>query len=328
VIILLTQRKKTLLGMVVENYIDTAAPVSSNTLSKSNELSVSSATIRNDLATLEHEGYITHMHTSSGRVPCDLGYRHYVKAIMSEESLSFKERLTIEHQMFQVQGNIDSRLAITASTLSSIIGNVVLITKKQEIAKLNDIKIFDVLPERLLVLVVFNDGTVEKRLIDKNRSNLIKNAPDIDSLTNQVNKIFQDPIFLKEFDQDYLIHSIQSIIEGETLAVNQEIFLEGLPRLIAQPEFSTKESMLSIYENLDYIKYNSLLIEDNLSQKIVSVSIGDEIPVNSFDKLSIISANYSLRGVTTGSIMVIGPKRMRYGKVIPLVRYVSELLSY
>ncbi len=327
-IILLTQRKKTLLGMVVENYIDTAAPVSSNTLSKSNELSVSSATIRNDLATLEHEGYITHMHTSSGRVPCDLGYRHYVKAIMSEESLSFKERLTIEHQMFQVQGNIDSRLAITASTLSSIIGNVVLITKKQEIAKLNDIKIFDVLPERLLVLVVFNDGTVEKRLIDKNRSNLIKNAPDIDSLTNQVNKIFQDPIFLKEFDQDYLIHSIQSIIEGETLAVNQEIFLEGLPRLIAQPEFSTKESMLSIYENLDYIKYNSLLIEDNLSQKIVSVSIGDEIPVNSFDKLSIISANYSLRGVTTGSIMVIGPKRMRYGKVIPLVRYVSELLSY
>ena len=325
---MLTQRKKTLLGMVVENYIDTAAPVSSNTLSKSNELSVSSATIRNDLATLEHEGYITHMHTSSGRVPCDLGYRHYVKAIMSEESLSFKERLTIEHQMFQVQGNIDSRLAITASTLSSIIGNVVLITKKQEIAKLNDIKIFDVLPERLLVLVVFNDGTVEKRLIDKNRSNLIKNAPDIDSLTNQVNKIFQDPIFLKEFDQDYLIHSIQSIIEGETLAVNQEIFLEGLPRLIAQPEFSTKESMLSIYENLDYIKYNSLLIEDKLSQKIVSVSIGDEIPVNSFDKLSIISANYSLRGVTTGSIMVIGPKRMRYGKVIPLVRYVSELLSY
>ena len=325
---MLTQRKKTLLGMVVENYIDTAAPVSSNTLSKSNELSVSSATIRNDLATLEHEGYITHMHTSSGRVPCDLGYRHYVKTIMSEESLSFKERLTIEHQMFQVQGNIDSRLAITASTLSSIIGNVVLITKKQEIAKLNDIKIFDVLPERLLVLVVFNDGTVEKRLIDKNRSNLIKNAPDIDSLTNQVNKVFQDPIFLNEFDQDYLIHSIQSIIEGETLAVNQEIFLEGLPRLIAQPEFSTKESMLSIYENLDYIKYNSLLIEDKLSQKIVSVSIGDEIPVNSFDKLSIISANYSLRGVTTGSIMVIGPKRMRYGKVIPLVRYVSELLSY
>ena len=325
---MLTQRKNTLLGMVVENYIDTASPVSSNTLSKSNELSVSSATIRNDLATLEHEGYITHMHTSSGRVPCDLGYRHYVKAIMSEEPLSFKERLTIEHQMFQVHGNIDSRLAITASTLSSIVGNVVLITKKQEIAQLNDIKIFDVLPERLLVLVVFNDGTVEKRLIDKNRSNLIKNAPDIDFLTNQVNKIFQDSILLSEFDQDYLIHSIQSIIEGETLVANQEIFLEGLPGLIAQPEFSTKESMLSIYENLDYIKYNSLLIEDNLSQQIVSVSIGDEIPVNSFNKLSIISANYSLRGVTTGSIMVIGPKRMRYGKVIPLVRYVSELLSY
>jgi len=324
---LLTQRKNTLLGMVIENYISTASPVSSNTLSKSNELSVSSATIRNDLATLEHEGYITHMHTSSGRVPCDLGYRHYVKAIMNEETLSFKERLTIEHQMFQVHGNIDSRLAITASTLSSVIGNVVLITKKQERAKLNDIKIFDVLPERLLVLVVFNDGTVEKRLIDKNRSNLIKNAPDIHFLNIQINKIFKDKEVMSENEHDYLVGSIKSIIEGET-AANQEIFLEGLPSLISQPEFSTKEAMLSIYENLDYIKYNSVLIEDNLLEQIVSVSIGDEIPINSFDNLSIVSANYSLRGVTTGSIMVIGPKRMRYGKVIPLVRYVSELLSY
>ncbi|MBR73973.1 MAG: heat-inducible transcription repressor HrcA [Dehalococcoidaceae bacterium] len=325
---LLTQRKNTLLGMVIENYINTASPVSSNTLSKSNELSVSPATIRNDLATLEHEGYLTHMHTSSGRIPCDLGYRHYVNAIMNEEKLSFKEQLTIEHQMFQVQGNIDSRLAITASTLSSIIGNVVLITKKQERANLNDIKIFDVLPERLLVLVVFNDGTVEKRLVDKNRSSLIKNAPDILFLTNQVKKIFNNKKFISEFEQDYLIDSIKSIVEGEKSVINHEIFLEGLPSLIAQPEFSTKESMLSIYENLDYIKYNSILIEDNLSEQIVSVSIGDEIPINSFDNLSIVSANYSLREATTGSIMVIGPKRMRYGKVIPLVRYVSELLSY
>ena len=325
---LLTQRKNTLLGMVIENYINTASPVSSNTLSKSNELSVSPATIRNDLATLEHEGYLTHMHTSSGRIPCDLGYRHYVNAIMNEEKLSFKERLTIEHQMFQVQGNIDSRLAITASTLSSIIGNVVLITKKQERANLNDIKIFDVLPERLLVLVVFNDGTVEKRLVDKNRSSLIKNAPDILFLTNQVKKIFNNKKFISEFEQDYLIDSIKSIVEGEKSVINHEIFLEGLPSLIAQPEFSTKESMLSIYENLDYIKYNSILIEDNLSEQIVSVSIGDEIPINSFDNLSIVSANYSLREATTGSIMVIGPKRMRYGKVVPLVRYVSELLSY
>ncbi len=325
---LLTQRKNTLLGMVIENYINTASPVSSNTLSKSNELSVSPATIRNDLATLEHEGYLTHMHTSSGRVPCDLGYRHYVNAIMNEERLSFKERLTIEHQMFQVQGNIDSRLAITASTLASIIGNVVLITKKQERANLNDIKIFDVLPERLLVLVVFNDGTVEKRLVDKNRSSLIKNAPDILFLSNQVKKIFNNKKFISEFEQDYLIDAIKSIVEGEKSVINHEIFLEGLPSLIAQPEFSTKEAMLSIYENLDYIKYNSILIEDNLSEQIVSVSIGDEIPINSFDNLSIVSANYSLREATTGSIMVIGPKRMRYGKVIPLVRYVSELLSY
>ena len=325
---MLTQRRNTLLGMVIDNYINTASPVSSNTLSKSNELSVSPATIRNDLATLEHEGYITHMHTSSGRVPCDLGYRHYVKAIMNEENLSFNERFTIEHQMFQVQGNIDSRLAITASTLSSVIGNVVLITKKQERSKLNDIKIFDVLPERLLVLVVFNDGTVEKRLVDKNRSNLIKNTPDIDLLNNQINKIFKDQDSMVDYENDYLVGSIQSIIEGDTTATNQEIFLEGLPSLITQPEFSTKEAMLSIYENLDYIKYNSLLIEDNLSEQIVSVSIGDEIPINSFDNLSIVSANYSLRGVTTGSIMVIGPKRMRYGKIIPLVRYVSELLSY
>ena len=109
---------------------------------------------------------------------------------------------------------------------------------------------------------------------------------------------------------------------------NQEIFIEGLPNLISQPEFSTKEALISIYETVDFIKYNTVLIEDNLTQKIVSVSIGDEIPINNLNNLSIISANYKLRTETTGSIMVIGPKRMRYGKIIPVVRYVSELLSY
>ena len=325
---LLTKRKNTLLGMVIERYIDTASPVSSNALSEHDELTVSPATIRNDLATLENEGYITHKYTSSGRVPCDLGYRHYVKDIMNEEPLSFKERLTIEHQMYQVQGNIDRRLAITATTLSSMIGNVVLITKKQQRSSLNDIKIFDLLPERLLALVVFNDGTVEKKLIDKNRSNLIKNAPNLEFLNNQVNRYFRSKHQDPDFDQDYLIQSIKSIINLEEETSNQEIFIEGLPNLISQPEFSTKEALISIYETVDFIKYNTVLIEDNLTQKIVSVSIGDEIPINNLNNLSIISANYKLRTETTGSIMVIGPKRMRYGKIIPVVRYVSELLSY
>jgi len=247
---------------------------------------------------------------------------------MNEEPLSFKERLTIEHQMYQVQGNIDRRLAITATTLSSMIGNVVLITKKQQRSSLNDIKIFDLLPERLLALVVFNDGTVEKKLIDKNRSNLIKNAPNLEFLNNQVNRYFRSKHQDPDFDQDYLIQSIKSIINLEEETSNQEIFIEGLPNLISQPEFSTKEALISIYETVDFIKYNTVLIEDNLTQKIVSVSIGDEIPINNLNNLSIISANYKLRTETTGSIMVIGPKRMRYGKIIPVVRYVSELLSY
>ena len=327
---LLTKRKNTLLGLVIEKYITTAMPVSSNSLSESKELSVSSATIRSELANLENEGYITHKHTSSGRVPCDLGYRYYVKDIMHEEPPTFKDRLTIEHQMHQVQGNIDRRLAITASMLSSLINNAVVITKKQKIAGLNDIKIFDVLPERFLILVIFSDGTVKKGSIDKKRSFLSKKIISLESLNIVVRQYFLNQINnnSEDIEEDYLIKTIKSIITGEEYPRNEETFIEGISGLIAQPEFSTKESMLSAYEALASLRHRPIVVNRPGIKQMVGVSIGDEIPIEHFSNLSIVSASYKLRGETTGSIMVIGPKRMQYGKVIPLVRYVAGLLSY
>lgn len=327
---LLTKRKNTLLGLVIEKYITTATPVSSNSLSESKELSVSPATIRSELANLENEGYITHKHTSSGRVPCDMGYRYYVRDIMNEKPPTFNDRLTIEHQMHQVQGNIDRRLAITASMLSSLINNAVVITKKQKMAELNDIKIFDVLPERFLILVIFSDGTVKKGSIDKKRSVLSKKIISLESLNTIVRQYFLNKKISTsdDIEEDYLIKAIEIIITGEEYAGNEETFIEGVSGLIAQPEFSTKESMLSAYDALASLKYQPISVHKPDIKKMISVSIGDEIPIVHFRNLSIISASYKLRGETTGSIMAIGPKRMQYGKVIPLVRYVADLLSY
>ncbi|PZC40843.1 MAG: Transcriptional regulator of heat shock response [Chloroflexi bacterium] len=326
----MSHRSNVLLGLVIDQYLTTASPVSSNSIFQSKTLSVSSATIRGELARLEDGGFITHKHTSSGRIPCDLGYRHYVKDIMREEPPNFKERFTIEHQMHQVQGNIDRRIAITASVLAGLIKNAVVITKKYQPSALDDIKLFDILPGRILILVVFVDGVVKKQLVDKRTSFIIRMTPSIESLNKLIKNYFFNREANKkmEFVNDSLIMTIQSVISGEEEGIiNEEIIIEGATHLMAQPEFETKESMLTTYDALASLKYEPFTIQKTHKKQRVSVSIGEEIPKNQFKNLSVVSTDYKIRDAASGKIMVIGPKRISYQKVIPLVRYVSNLLS-
>ena len=115
---MLTERRADILGMLVDEYIDTAVPVSSRALVSNPRLEVSSATIRNELAALEEDGYITHPYTSAGRVPSDRGYRLYVEALMAEEPLSASEQRTVEHQFHQVSGGLDEWLGLASTVLA------------------------------------------------------------------------------------------------------------------------------------------------------------------------------------------------------------------
>ena len=121
---MLTERRAAILGMVVSEYINTAEPVSSRAIVARNHLDVSTATIRNELARLEEDGYITQPYTSAGRVPSDLGYRTFVEMLMAEEPVRADEQRTIEHQLHQVMGGLDEWLSLAATILAGAVGKI------------------------------------------------------------------------------------------------------------------------------------------------------------------------------------------------------------
>ena len=126
---MLTERRESLLGLVVDEYVATAMPVSSRALVARHHLGVSPATVRNELAKLEDEGYITHPHTSAGRVPSDRGYRYYVEVLMTEEPLQRDEARTIAHQFHQAERSLDEWLTLAAAVLASAVTNAVVVTR-------------------------------------------------------------------------------------------------------------------------------------------------------------------------------------------------------
>src|SRR2546425_3619761 len=138
----LTRRRAEILGLVVDEYVDTATPVSSKALATRHRLSVSTATIRNELAHLEDEGYITHPYTSAGRVPSERGYRLYVEELMSEAPVGADEQRTIEHQFHQAPPGLDDWLALAATILAASVANVAVITRpRARVARLRHVQL-------------------------------------------------------------------------------------------------------------------------------------------------------------------------------------------
>jgi heat-inducible transcriptional repressor len=162
----LTERQASILGMVVDEYIQTAEPVSSKALVSRRRLEVSTATIRNELARLESEGYITHPYTSAGRIPSDQGYRFYVETLMSEDPVGTEERRTVEHQLHQVAGDLDDWLSLAATILASLVGNVAVVTRpRTTAAKLRNAQLVELSREASLLVVVMDDGRLRQRIL-------------------------------------------------------------------------------------------------------------------------------------------------------------------
>ena len=163
---MLTQRRAGILNLVVDEYIDTATPVSSRALVDRHRLDVSTATVRNELARLEQDGYITHPYTSSGRVPSDRGYRLYVEALMDEEPVAADDQRTIEHQFHQSAAGLDEWLSLAAAVLAAWVGNAAVVTQpRAAVARLKHVQLVHLRDDAALVVAVMDDGRVQQRIV-------------------------------------------------------------------------------------------------------------------------------------------------------------------
>ncbi len=332
---MLNDRKKQVLQSVIEEYINTAEPVSSAVLVEKYGLDYSSATIRNDMAELEHEGYLEKPHTSAGRIPSVKGYRFYVDELLNDENISLEEIQYIRENLQTKVNEIEDLTKITTNTISEMTHyTTVAIGPDSSTNIIKDIK-FILLGERLLMAVILTENGAVKETIIKYDEDVSQNQVNDLNLTFN-NKLRGKP--LEKIDkpmEEYILSTmedqanvIKPIIQQMNKAIEEtnKIYLEGASKVFDFPEFKkidTAKNFLSILDTKEEMLeiFNSGLAKD------INVFIGDENDNEDLKDLSIITFKHKVGNKDMGTIGIIGPKRMNYSKVISIMKYISKKLN-
>ena len=331
---MLTERQAGILRLVVEDYVETAEPVSSRALVERHRLSVSSATIRNEMARLEEDGYITHPHTSAGRVPSEIGYRHYVEALMAEDPLAPEEQRTIEHQLHQVLGGLDEWLSLAATILAASVGNVAVVTRPQATgAHLKHMQLVELHGDSVLLVAVMDDGRVRQRILPQRTPIPQEGLNDCAARLNARASGFGAAATrrlageLTDPDESVIVRTVADLIEEQRYS--EETFLDGLRVALEQPEFATVDRMLLAVQQLQAYRVRRLVDHARTERLgIIRVLIGREHGDSGMQEWSVVTSSYGDVAGSIGTVAVLGPTRMRYERTIPRVRYVAALMSH
>ena len=332
---MLDNRKKRILQAVVDEYVNTAEPVSSATLVKKYNLDYSSATVRNELAELETNGYLDKPHTSAGRVPSAKGYRFYVDELIKDDNISIEEIKYIQEKLQTKVNEIQDLTKIATTTLSEITHYTsVAIGPKNNLQIIQEIK-FVLLGSRMLMIVIMTESGLVKETI-------IKYDEDItQSQVETLNNLFNSKLIGKPLDKidkpmeeyilseiNYSINVIKPIIEQINKVVEEEntLLLEGTNKAFELPEFKS----LEIAKNFINVLDTKDLVIDMLNSGIakdINVYIGDESENEQLKDFSMVTFKHKINGKDIGTIGIIGPKRMDYSKVISVMKYISKKMN-
>ena len=332
---MLDQRKKKVLQAIVEEYVNTAEPISSNQLTQKEELNYSSATIRNEMANLEKAGYLEKTHTSSGRVPSEKGYRYYVDELLRDDNISLEEIKYISEKLETKVNEIEELTKLTTTTISEVTHyTTVAIGPSPKTQCIEEIK-FVLLGNRMLMAIILtNTGMVKETIIKFDEDVTEKQVETINYMFNK--KLKNQPLEVIDIPlQEYLINEmkysvkvIKPIIEQIKKALQEEtqIYLQGANKAFDLPEFNS----LAVAKNFINIIDEKELMADMLNTgfaKDINVYIGDENEKEQLKDFSIITFKHRVGNRDLGTIGIIGPKRMDYSKVISVMKYISKKLN-
>ncbi len=331
---MLEERKKRVLQAIVEVYIQTAEPVSSNAIMNTEGLEYSSATIRNEMAELEKLGYIEKTHTSSGRIPSAKGYRYYVDELLQEDKITLEEIKYISDKLETKVNELEDLTKITSNTISEITHyTTVSIGPSTEVQKIENIK-FVLISSRMIMAVILTDNGLVKETIIKFDENITENQ--VETLSYMFNnKLKGEPITkidkpLEKYlvdEMSYSVNLIKPIIEQMKKVVEEEsIHLEGAKKLFELPEFNSLEVAKNFVNILDEKELMTDMLNIGIA-KDINVYIGEENEKEELKDFSIVTFKHRIGNKDLGTIGIIGPKRMDYAKVISVMKYISKKLN-
>ena len=332
---MLDERKRKILKEIIDEYIESAEPVSSAIIVEKYETDISSATVRNDMAELEKAGYLEKPHTSAGRIPSSKGYRFYVDELLKDDDISLEEIKYIQEKLETKMTGIEELTKIATTTLSEITHyTTVSVSSKASKQIIEEIK-FVLLGSRMLMGIIMTDTGLVRETIIKFEEDITQEQ--VDTLNyffnnrlkgeplDKIDTSFEEYI-LRELK--YSVNIIKPIIEQIKKLVEEEesIYLEGANKSFELPEFKSLELAKNFVNILD-TKEVMLDILDSGFAEDIKVYIGDENDNEELKDFSIVTFKHSVGEKDVGTIGIIGPKRMNYSKVISVMKYISKKLN-
>lgn len=333
----LSDRSKHILEAVIEDYIRTAEPIGSRSISRKHSFSLSPATIRNVMSDLEEMGFLASPHTSAGRIPTDKAFRFYVDSLLTVRMIDKEQQEQIQSQYNFFGKDIAEILKETSRILSSLSHYMgVVVTPRFTATIFRHMEFIKLGGRRILAILVSKSGIVQNKIIETDEE---LNSEDLVRMSNYLNdllrgltiaevrkKILQEMQDEKVRYDTMLARALK--LSAQTLDENgTEVFIEGQFNILDQPEFSDVEKMKDIFRAFEEKNQLVTLLDRCMESEGVHIFIGSENYLSRMEKMSVITAPYMTGNQTVGVLGVIGPTRMGYDKVIPIVDYTARLLS-
>jgi heat-inducible transcriptional repressor len=328
----LSPRSETILKSIVGQYITRAVPVPSQSIINDYELAVSPATIRNEMAHLEQEGYIIRPHPSAGSIPSDKGYRFYVETL-SDIELPLAEQFLISHLFHQVEREMDEWLSLAATLTAQLVQNVAIVgmpkTAKCQFKHLELVALRDSLA---LVVLVLQGARLKQQLITFDKA---VTQSELTKIANRLNKAYADlsraKISAKKLKlspaEKQVTECLLKIMQAEDEHDFEPSRLDGLHFTLNQPEFRQGKQGLALMELAEGHNLLQSVAPEGLGLEGVQVIIGKENRTEAIQDCSVVISRYGLPEEAVGIMGVVGPTRMPYARTISTVGYLSSVLN-
>ena len=340
----LDARKMLILKAIIDDYISSMEPVGSRTIAKKYDMGLSSATIRNEMADLEEMGYLSQPHTSAGRIPSDKGYRLYVDKLMDpvdNSSLKPTEedfeaiRSFMEKRIHELNGMVHA-----ASEIVSRITHYAAVGMAESVNKhaIKTLKVISLDTDRVLVIVVLDNDVIKNQIVKLREPLLGEELSKLNVICGNILSgyraqdisitMINDIVSLSGIERERILPIVDGVLECIKQCDSAEIYTEGTANLLEHPEFndiSKAKALIELFNKEDELARLLHSCGDAEASDIV-IRIGTENKMLAVTDCSVVTATYSVDGVDIGTIGVIGPTRMDYGKVISALEYVRKRL--
>ncbi len=333
----LNERKLRILQAIISDFIHSAEPVGSRTLSKKYDMGISPATIRNEMSDLEDMGFLTHPHTSAGRVPSDKAYRLYVNRFMNKYELPDEEKRAISERLHSNVVELDRTIQHAIRLLSELTNlTAFALTPKQDENIIRNINILPVDPVTVVIMIVSSNGKISNTavklpvryteealdLLSKHLTYTYKGKTLSEALTYDIIQTFKTDIVAMDRLTESIMPNFIRTLE-EMLDVN--LYMEGMTNIFSFPEYNDIDrarTFLEMLSNKECLREALINRDDG-----IIITIGDENSKDFMHDCSLITATYHVDGKMIGKLGVIGPTRMKYDEVTSIIEYVTDNLS-